>query len=774
MITLDMNRQIRRAAKAKAAAREAARAMELARQAAEFGTIKKPLYEKKGGTALGAWFLGPKAENIELFERLIRVVIEAHRSDRETDYKDDPPWITDDRKETRAYKRAVNLLEAKLKDLVGDLKESVPFFSYRYQGHMLWDVTLPSVLGYFAAMLYNQNNVAAEASPVTTQLEMRVGDDLCKMLGYHAPKQILDEDGVVVDSEIEEGKIRAWGHITCDGSVANMEAMWCARNLKYYPLGLAAALRTEPELQPALGLDVRLASGELRVLAELDTWQLFNLKADDVLNLPSRLTEEYGILDVDDILEGYTLQELGFLGFRQQFAPKAHDPVILAPATMHYSWPKGAALLGLGRASVKFIPVDLDGRMDAQELRRRLDTCLRDRRPVIMVVAVLGTTQESAVDPLASILEMREAYRAKGLEFWLHVDAAWGGYFASMLREPIKEEEEQEEANTRFFHPRLAMSKYVNDQYEVLGEVDSITVDPHKAGYIPYPAGGLCYRNSAMRHLVAFTAPVVYKGETDPTVGVYGIEGSKPGAAAAATYLSHRVIRPDKSGYGRILSRCLWNSKRFYANLVTMAEEEDPFIIVPFQRLPVQREKPDWSDEDVKEELDRIRTEIVPKSDDELMLYLEKGERRRWFRNLGSDQVIVSYAFNFKFERDGEWILNADVERLNKLNTEIFKRLSILRPKSHNGKTAESDDPPPLFVTSSAYDPGSYGTKTIDLFKRRLGIVDHTDEPVDVLISTTMDPWLTDTETGNIIPELIKGLREVVLKEVENVIKKNP
>jgi hypothetical protein len=42
----------------------------------------------------------------------------------------------------------------------------------------------------------------------------------------------------------------------------------------------------------------------------------------------------------------------------------------------------------------------------------------------------------------------------------------------------------------------------------------------------------LCYRNGAMRGLIAFTASVVYHRGVVPTVGVYGIEGSKPGAAA--------------------------------------------------------------------------------------------------------------------------------------------------------------------------------------------------------------------------------------------------
>jgi hypothetical protein len=59
--------------------------------------------------------------------------------------------------------------------LIDQLKQSGTFFSMRTIGHMLWDTTMPGLLGYFAALLYNQNNVAAEASPVTTILEMYVG-----------------------------------------------------------------------------------------------------------------------------------------------------------------------------------------------------------------------------------------------------------------------------------------------------------------------------------------------------------------------------------------------------------------------------------------------------------------------------------------------------------------------------------------------------------------------------------------------------------------------
>jgi glutamate/tyrosine decarboxylase-like PLP-dependent enzyme len=87
------------------------------------------------------------------------------------------------------------------------------------------------MLGYFSAMLYNPNNVAFEGSTATTLLELLVGDDICRMLGY----------------TIAAGgdRVRPWGHITCDGTVANIEAIWSARNLKLYPLAIKAALLDE-------------------------------------------------------------------------------------------------------------------------------------------------------------------------------------------------------------------------------------------------------------------------------------------------------------------------------------------------------------------------------------------------------------------------------------------------------------------------------------------------------------------------------------------------
>ncbi|GIP59272.1 pyridoxal-dependent decarboxylase [Paenibacillus sp. FSL W8-0186] len=709
--------------------------------------------EGPGSSSLESWFIGPKAENEELFSGLIQQAVKQISSDRREYFPDDPIYITDEIKQSPSFKNSVDVLTENYSKLLEQLSGSVPFYSYRYQAHMNWDLTMPGLLGYFAAMLYNQNNVAAESSPVTTVLEMVTGDDLCEMLGYTIPS----------DEEIEQGAIRPWGHITCDGSVANLEAMWAARNLKYYAVSAAEALKNEADLAAARQISIPLLNGQHGVLTELDAWTLLNLKVDDVLAIPGRIAELLSQTTgkdeaetVNQALSKYTLQTLGFEEFSRKYLFDVMQPAaILVTSTMHYSWPKSAAVLGMGASSIIPVPVNMDARMEISELRQRLDQCLAIRQPVLMTVCVIGSTEESAVDPIADVIQLREEYRERGLEFVIHADAAWGGYFASILREDTHKTLLM--AGKRPYTPAMTMNEYVTAQYEALKDADSITIDPHKAGYIPYPAGGLCYRNSSMRDIVSFQAPVVYHGGIDPTVGIYGIEGSKPGAAAAGVYLSHRVIRTDQSGYGKLLGKTLFNSKRLYAAILTMTREDDPFIVVPFHRIPAEREG--GTAEEIKEQLAYIKEFIVDKTNDEI---INNKQTMELFRQLGSDQSIVPYTFNLKTAEG----LNTDVALMNRLNLEIFKMLSLSPDRHEVGAT-------PMFITQSAFDPGTYGHGFVDAYKQRLGLSGGDSEPVNFLLSTTMSPFLTDTSEGNFIPVLIEALRETVFKAIEN-IKVNP
>jgi aromatic-L-amino-acid decarboxylase len=88
----------------------------------------------------------------------------------------------------------------------------------------------------------------------------------------------------------------------------------------------------------------------------------------------------------------------------------------------HSSIEKGAITLGIGQDNVRKIPVDENFRMRADVLRERMEADLRAGLKPFCVVATVGTTSTSSIDPVPAIADVAEEYGA-----WLHVDAAYGG-----------------------------------------------------------------------------------------------------------------------------------------------------------------------------------------------------------------------------------------------------------------------------------------------------------------------------------------------------------
>ena len=287
------------------------------------------------------------------------------------------------------------------------------------------------------------------------------------------------------------------------------------------------------------------------------------------------------------------------------------------------------------------------------------------------------------------------------------------------------------------------MSAYVTQQFEALRHADSITVDPHKSGYIPYPAGALCYRNRAMRDMVTFSAPVIAPGDAEPTCGIYGIEGSKPGAAVAAVYLSHKVIRPTKSGYGRIHGQALFSCKRLYARLVSMAFRY--VVVVPVPRLPAER-----NGEDTTAQLQFIRERIDRRKNEEI---LADPEALSLLQELGPDLNILAYAFNF---RDLDGRLNTDLARTNRLNRRLYDVLSI--------KPGEDISGCRLMLSTTDLASQDYGNEFIQAYKQRLGVGDSPGDVITVLRSTVMDPWLTESVKGSFLEIVEEELRSALSK----------
>jgi hypothetical protein len=364
--------------------------------------------------ASAALFLGPKAENADVFERLLLEAFRDHVFWRRNFHPEDGFLITEQEKRTPPHESAISTLSQELFGLLAELKNGVPFFSPRYVGHMTADLTMASLIGYFATMLYNPNNVAAEGSPVTSRLELEVAAQLAAMIGYDPKRQ--------------------WGHLCSGGTIANIEALWVARNAKYLPI----AVRWASIARGDEGLTVRVADGSRAELATLDLWELLNIAPEDALDLldlflsttndveaAHRAITRHGI-------SGMGSQEFG-LRLAAEFGDALPPGVLLVPSTAHYSFAKAARVIGLGEQQVVHVPVDRHFRMHPEAFEDRLAGLSKRRQPVIAAVGVLGTTEEGAVDRLHLLADVRDRVaRTLGLSFHLHADAAWGGYAASV------------------------------------------------------------------------------------------------------------------------------------------------------------------------------------------------------------------------------------------------------------------------------------------------------------------------------------------------------
>ncbi|HEU4588130.1 MAG TPA: pyridoxal-dependent decarboxylase [Gemmatimonadales bacterium] len=500
--------------------------------------------------ALHAWFLGPRAENAELFERLALEALRDHVFWRRNYHPEDGFTIREMDKRGEGYEAAVATLTQELMGLLAELKRDIPFFSGRYKGHMVFEQTIASQIGYFAAMLYNPNNVAVEASPVTTRLELEVAAQLATMIGYE-PRT-------------------SWGHLTSGGTVANFEALWIARNVRYLPVAAAGAARE-------LGLDVRvrLPGGGTAALGELPLWALLNIDNAAALDLWDALRRAAPPADVQRAFDAHSLAAVGYQEYGLRLARSYGDAlpaaVVLVAATAHYSWEKIVRALGIGANQLRFLPVDATFRLDPDALWETLRQLAATRTPVLACVSVCGTTEESAVDRLDQVLEVRErARRELGLAFHVHSDACYGGYAAAVTwrADGRRRTAAEIRASTGGAWPDDAWVSAI----AALGDADSVTIDPHKLGYVPYPAGAFLLKDRRARDLVTvdppYLAAVGTPGASDEfSLGRSILEGSKPGAAAAAVWLSHKVLPLHEHGYGYLIERTAIGARRLRAAL---------------------------------------------------------------------------------------------------------------------------------------------------------------------------------------------------------------
>jgi len=525
---------------------------------------------------LSPLFLGSYAENDDLLEKIVVELLRDHMYWRRNVHPEDPPLISMLDQRSDEYLNFVADMKRELHGLSARLKNTAPFFNPRYIGHMASDLLLPGLIAQLVTTLYNANHVTDEAAPATLRLELDVGLQLANMFGYNTD---------------ERHQPCAWGHVTSGGTLANDESLWYFRAVRYWPQAAAAVLR-EAGLEPG-----PLRHCPLDLLAASD-WQLFNLGIDRVIGLRRELlTLLRQRLSQDDArvlaarIESQRVEALGMAGF-QQAHPGFNTPCVMVPDSAHYSWAKALKLLGFGSANLVNVAVTEHMRMDAAALDQALADAAAQQRPVLAVIGVLGTTEFGAIDPIDKLVTARRRWRERGLDFAIHIDAAWGGYLASMFRQPDGAMLSREQMLQDFRH---FPSPQVYQAFAALRHADSITVDPHKLGFVPFGCGAYLARNRGMTDFISQRAAYVFDVEDDHTeveyqrrfhnLGQYILEGSKPGAAAAAAWVTHKVLPLDHDHFGRLCAQTVRNGEYFFDHLQALRSALHGMarVIIPFE-----------------------------------------------------------------------------------------------------------------------------------------------------------------------------------------------
>jgi len=481
---------------------------------------------------LDLYFLGPKSEQRQFLYEALQLVLNDHVFWRRNYWPKDPPAIGYSKVNGPDARHFREMFFTELFSLVSDLKLDVPVFSPRYMAHMISETTLPALVAYFATLLYNPNNVSSEASPVTIRYELEVGKQFARLFGF--------DDRT------------SFGHLTSGGTIANYESLWFHKAGRFLPVAIEMARRSHEGKRDPTGADA--------------LYELLNVPLQEgEVRLASYLGEGRDPESQWSKLESCLISHLGDTRFirevEAQFETRWIEPVVIVPRTAHYCWRRSASLLGIGRDNFLKVAVDEQFRTSAQDLERVLESCRIEHRPVIQIVSVLGTTEFGSVDPIDELMDVRDRMVAHGIYAPVHVDGAYGGYFATIFQ------------NGEASDPSpLEHDKQIRRAFRALSRVDSVTVDPHKAGYIPYGAGSIVIKHGYLKDLVAENAPYCLDRDnlTDgddprPQLGKFILEGSKPGAVAASVWFSHRLIPLDNNGYGRQLSTLCRIARRFDA-----------------------------------------------------------------------------------------------------------------------------------------------------------------------------------------------------------------
>ncbi len=167
--------------------------------------------------------------------------------------------------------------------------------------------------------------------------------------------------------------------------------------------------------------------------------------------------------------------------------------VVYASDQAHHSIQKAALLAGFPPASVRAVPTDERFRLRMDALAEAVAADRAAGLTPFCLVANAGTTNTGAVDDLEAAASLAVS---EGL--WLHVDAAYGGFFV--------------------------LTERGRRRLRGIERADSITLDPHKGMFLPYGTGSLLVRDGeALQRAQTVRAEYLPPAPEDPDFVDYSI-----------------------------------------------------------------------------------------------------------------------------------------------------------------------------------------------------------------------------------------------------------
>ncbi|WP_087036496.1 tyrosine decarboxylase MfnA [Thermococcus litoralis] len=198
------------------------------------------------------------------------------------------------------------------------------------------------------------------------------------------------------------------------------------------------------------------------------------------------------------------------------------NPELILPKSAHFSFLKASDLL---RVKLVWAELNEDYSVNVKDVESKITDS------TIGIVGIAGTTGLGVVDDIPSLSDIAVDY---GIP--LHVDAAFGGFVIPFAK---------------------ALGYELPDFDFKLKGVQSVTIDPHKMGMAPIPAGGIVFRRKKYMDAINVLAPYLAGGQIFQAT----ITGTRPGANAIAVWALLKHLGFE--GYKRVVKEAMENAYWF-------------------------------------------------------------------------------------------------------------------------------------------------------------------------------------------------------------------